>query len=155
MTNIIFATILLLRRFFGTLVVTVDVAVVILGHHGVGPEIAGHSLGHVLLNRRLLGARQQVGTLNLGITRIFSVEINAFQSITQHLRLKSAHLKQSLAIVEVGLSALEVRLAELLGEDGATLGHVINSFRDIEVFLHALQQILSILHATKAIVNWT
>ena len=40
------------------------------GHHGVGPEVAGHGLGDILLNDSLLAARQDIGTLDLKHTII-------------------------------------------------------------------------------------
>ena len=63
MANVIVAAIVL-RGFLGTLVIAVDDAFVILGHHGVGPEVAGHGLGDILLNGSLLGAGQDIGTQN-------------------------------------------------------------------------------------------
>ena len=67
MANVIVAAIIL-RGFLGTLVIAVDDAFVILGHHGVGPEVAGHGLGDILLNGSLLGAGQDIGTLDLNHT---------------------------------------------------------------------------------------
>ena len=85
--------------------------------------------------------------------RILSIDIDAFHGMAQHLCLQPAHLKQGLAVVEVGLGTLDVGLAELLGDDGAALSHVINSFRDIEVLLHAFQQLTGVLYAARQIYN--
>ena len=65
----------------------------------------------------------------------------------QHLGLQPTHLKQSLAVVEVGLSTLDVSLAKLLGKDCTALSHVIYSLGNVEVLLHTLQQLLGVLHA--------
>merc|ERR1719234_2302754 len=103
MSNIIVAAIIL-----GTLVITVHIAFVILGHHGVSPEVASHGLGDILLNGSLLSAGQDIRTLNLGMSRVFSIDVNAFHGMAQHLSLQPAHLKQSFAVVEIGLSTLDV-----------------------------------------------
>merc|ERR1719234_376714 len=143
MSNVIFTAIIL-----RTLVITVHIITfMILGHHGVGPEVAGHSLGDILLNGSLLSVRHDIRTLNLGMSRVFSIDVDTFHGMAQHLGLQPAHLKQGLAVVEEGLSTLDVSLSKLLGKDGTALCHIINSFRNIEVLLHTLQQLLGILHA--------
>merc|ERR1719228_1237667 len=141
-TNIIVTAIIL-----GTFVITVHIPFMILRYHGVGPEVAGHSIGDILLDGSLLSVGQHIRTLNLRMSGILSIDVDALHGVAQHLRLQPAHLKQSLAVVEVGLSTLDVRLTKLLSEDGAALSHVINSFRNIKVLLHTLQQLLGILHA--------
>merc|ERR1719376_1640830 len=143
MSNVILTAIIIRTL----LVITVHVTFMILGHHGVSPEVACHSLGDILLDGSLLGIGQDIGTFNLGMSRVLSIDVNAFHGMAQHLSLQPAHLKQGLAIVEVGLSTLDVSLSKLLGKDGTALGHVINSLRNIKVLLHTLQQLLGILHA--------
>merc|ERR1719348_427195 len=149
MTNVVIAA-GIVRSLLGTLIIAVDIAFVILGHHGVRPKVADHGLRDILLNGSLLSTRQDIGTLYLRMDRIFSIDVNAFHGMAQHLSLEPTHLKQGLAIVKVGLSTLYVSLAKFLGENGAALSHVIHSFRDIEVLLHAHQQLLGILHAACA-----
>merc|ERR1719462_407314 len=119
----------------------------ILGHHGMSPEVAGHCLRYLLLNGGLLSVGKGIRTLNLWVSGVLTIDVNTLHGVAQHLSLQPAHLKQSLAIVEVWLSTLDVSLAKLLGKDAAALSHVINSFRDIEILLHTLQQLLGILHA--------
>merc|ERR1719370_789602 len=86
-----------------------------------------------------------LGTLVIAVHITFM--ILGHHGVAQHLSLQPAHLKQGLAVVEEGLSTLDVSLPKLLGKDGTALGHVINSLGNIEVLLHALQQLLGILHA--------
>merc|ERR1719234_2869908 len=104
MSNVIF-TAIILRTLF---VITVHIAFVILSHHGVSSEVASHSLGDILLDGSLFSAGQDIRTLNLGMSRVFSIDVNAFHGMAQHLSLQPAHLKQGLAIVEVGLGTLDV-----------------------------------------------
>merc|ERR1719234_779450 len=111
MSNIIVAAIIL-----GTLIVTVHVSFMILGHHGMSPEVSSHGLGDILLDGSLLSAGQDIRTLNLGMSRVFSKDVNAIHGMAQHLSLQPAHLEQGLAVVEVGLSTLDVSLSKLLGK---------------------------------------
>merc|ERR1719234_1476974 len=143
MSNVVFTAIILRTL----VVVTVHIAFVILSHHGVSSEVARHGLGDVLLDSSLLSGGQNVRTLNLGMSRVFSIDVNAFHGMTQHLSLQPTHLKQGFSIVEVGLSTLDVSLSKLLGKDGTALSHVINNLGNIEVLLHTLEQLLGILHA--------
>ena len=60
MSNVVVTAIIL-----GTLVVTVHITFMILGYHGVGPEIASHSLRDILLDGSLLSVWKDIRALNL------------------------------------------------------------------------------------------
>ena len=59
MSNVIIAAIIL-----WTHIITVHITFMILSHHGVSPEIAGHSLKDILLDGSLLNIGQNVWYLD-------------------------------------------------------------------------------------------
>merc|ERR1719381_420792 len=74
-TNVI-VTAIILR----TLIITVHVTLMILSHHGMSPEVAYHCLRYILLN-----VGKGIRTLNLWMSGVRCIDINALHGVAQHL----------------------------------------------------------------------